>query len=258
VNQEEVRAALAGVRLMIATPCYGGQVTAGYLQSLVGFTRLATALPLPFDIATSVNESLVTRARNRMVRLFLDSDATHLMFIDADIEFDPFDVFRVLMHDRPVVCAEYPMKGVHFEGLVGQQVETVEQAVALTTRYVTNFEAERDPVAGGDRLRTDGGLVAVKDAGTGFMLIERSVIEQMINQFDIGYESDDLFLPGTWYAVFDTGVDGGRYLSEDYWFCRRWQQLGGVVWLDPQVVLNHVGAFTFAGVRQPYGKLLDG
>lgn len=256
MNQEEVRAALDGVRLLVATPCYGGQVTSGYLQSVVAFSRLATVLPLPFDIATSANESLVTRARNRMVRIFLDSDATHLMFIDADIEFNPFDVFRLLLHKKPVVCAEYPMKGVHFENLVGQPIVSVEQARELATRYVTNFDGENDPRAGGQQVKTEDGLIAVKDAGTGFMLIERSVIEQMIERYDIAYESDDPYMPGEWQAIFDTGIVDGRYLSEDYWFCRRWQETGGTIWLDPQVVLNHIGSFTFAGVPQPYASLV--
>ena len=51
------------------------------------------------------------------------------------------------------------------------------------------------------------------------------------------------------YSFFDTlhDPDDNRYLSEDYTFCRRWQKLGGEIWLDPNTHLNHVGTYTFEG-----------
>ena len=53
------------------------------------------------------------------------------------------------------------------------------------------------------------------------------------------------------YAFFDTSIDdeSRRYLSEDYTFCRRWQKMGGSIWTDPEIVLNHVGTHTFRGRR---------
>jgi hypothetical protein len=54
------------------------------------------------------------------------------------------------------------------------------------------------------------------------------------------------------YALFDTMIDpvDRRYLSEDYTFCRRWQEIGGDIWLDPSISLNHYGHFCFQGNPQ--------
>jgi hypothetical protein len=56
-------------------------------------------------------------------------------------------------------------------------------------------------------------------------------------------------LKDNFYALFDTMIDpiDKRYLSEDYTFCRRWQKIGGDIWLDPSISLNHYGSFCFQG-----------
>ena len=85
------------------------------------------------------------------------------------------------------------------------------------------------------------------------MLIKRSVIETMMSKYpDLKYKSDINYSPEAepfMYALFDTIIDPTtrRYLSEDYTFCRRWQKIGGEIWLDPNTKLNHVGSYTFEG-----------
>ena len=97
------------------------------------------------------------------------------------------------------------------------------------------------------------GLIKLKDAGTGFMIIKRSVIEKMIESYPELYFNNDLHLDAEFskwtYLFFDCmhEPETKRYLSEDYAFCRRWQQLGGEVWLDPIVKLDHIGHYTFNG-----------
>ena len=75
-------------RLFIGTPCYGGMVTARYMQSVCAL--LCHKIPdLHVSIYTIGYDSLVTRGRNSIVAAFLDLPAeTHLMFIDADIDFN--------------------------------------------------------------------------------------------------------------------------------------------------------------------------
>jgi len=257
VDVNFLRSQLEGTHLFIATPCYGGQATTAYLQSVVSFSRLASVVPLDFDLATSANESLVTRARNRMVRLFLDSKATHLLFIDADIEFNPFDIFRMLLHDVPVVCGAYPMKGLFFDRLLDTSFSSEDEVRLASTKYASNLASDEDPLSGGFKLNVKNGLISVTETGTGFILIKRSVVQHIIDSMpDLAYESDDVYLPGEWYSLFDTGIVGRRYLSEDYHFCHLWRSLGGDVWLDPEIVLNHVGTYSFQGARQPYADMV--
>ena len=117
-----------------------------------------------------------------------------------------------------------------------------------STSYALNFIVED-----GNKLVTEGSLIKLKDAGTGFMLIKREVFEKFINNCpNIEYINDiniDELLSSTFYAFFDTSIDeeSKRYLSEDYTFCRRWQKLGGDIWLDPNIKLNHIGHHAFSG-----------
>ena len=74
-------------KIMIATPMYGGMCTGGYALSLLGAWKTLTQLQCETYIATLTNESLITRGRNDLARMFLERDADYLMFIDADITF---------------------------------------------------------------------------------------------------------------------------------------------------------------------------
>jgi hypothetical protein len=184
--------------------------------------------------------------------MFLDTEATHLLFIDADIEFKPQDVVRLLLHDKPVVCGSYPLKNVDLSNLVDRPPMTLEEIKRSVSKYVINLETEdRNNISKTNapvKVATEDGLVAIQDAGTGFMLIKREVIEKIIEahpEIKYTHEEDQ----STWHAVFDCIIDPeeNRYLSEDYTFCRRWQKLGGKVWLDTEVILNHVGSYKFDG-----------
>jgi hypothetical protein len=95
--------------------------------------------------------------------------------------------------------------------------------------------------------------VRLKDAGTGFMCIKKEVIQQMFDAHpEMKYVNDinvDQKFEPFMYALLDTMIDpeSRRYLSEDYTFCRLWQNMGGDVYLDPRTALNHVGHYTFRG-----------
>ena len=85
------------------------------------------------------------------------------------------------------------------------------------------------------------------------MCIEKSVIQELFDKHpEMKYVNDinvDQKFEPFMYALFDTMIDpeSRRYLSEDYTFCRLWQNNGGDVWLDPRTALNHVGHYTFRG-----------
>jgi hypothetical protein len=249
---------------MIATPCYGGLMYETYVRGLLSTITAASDIGMKIVMGTVINESLITRARNELVKYFLMSNATHLFFIDADISFTPDDFFRLLLHDKDVVVGAYPLKGLKWEAALelpsGSTVRDYQKAVV---KYAVNakFPDEEHEKAG--QLPIVDGLIEVHDAGTGFMCIRRGVIERMIEAYpeirnvkEAGHlinEQDDGFR----WAIFDTFIDEDeRYLSEDYAFCRRWQRLGGKVWMDPTIELAHMGTYRFEGRRfvEPGGQ----
>jgi hypothetical protein len=235
--------------IFIATPCYGGSCGEPFLRSMVELSAFLAKANIKFVFSSLANESLITRARNKLVKEFLKSDATHLFFIDADIRFNYTDVIKLVLHDKDVAVGAYPLKALNMENLIGKTYDSVEQIRSAACRYVTNFVFSSEEAAEKGEVEVVDGLIEVHDAGTGFMCIKREVIENIIEQYqDIVYLAErDMEI--TW-AVFDTFIDENRrYLSEDYAFCRRWQAIGGKIWLDPEVKLDHFGTIVYTGTQ---------
>ena len=91
--------------IFFATPCYGGMITDQYFLSMFKTTQALSQVPCSFRLTTLRNESLVTRARNILTAMFLDSDASHLFFLDADIEWEPEAILRAISADKDIVAS---------------------------------------------------------------------------------------------------------------------------------------------------------
>lgn len=237
------------VKLFIATPCYGGVVTVEYMRSVIGLLGTLGNQRIPNNLALLSNDSLVTRARNKLVARFLeDKEATHMMFIDSDIGFDPQTVLRLLAHDRDVVAGVYPKRGYDWNRML-VAVERGERDIrAAALDYAVNL-ASRE-VEGKHKAIVENGLLMANEAATGFLMIKRSVFQRMIEAMpELEYVSDEPEYPDRMHSFFDTMHDRetGRYLSEDYAFCRRWRDIGGDIWVDPAIRLDHVGRAVFEG-----------
>jgi len=233
--------------LVVATPCYGGLVTQRYMYSIVSFVQRGEQAGLAIVVDLLGYESMITRGRNTLVSRFLDIEAaTHLAFVDADIGFNPDQLFRMLAFDEDVVAGMYPLKKIDWaSGLSRAQAGEPVETAAL--RYVGV------PCRGEEHQSRDG-FVTAEYAGTGFMLIRREVFSRMAEAYPhLHYKAchnahSASFSPNQ-YAFFDGMIepDSGHYLSEDYTFCRRWRDIGGRIWLDTQNSLIHVGSFEFIG-----------
>lgn len=245
--------------IFIATPCYGGQIGEPYFRSMMRLAIMCNKYEIPYTVSTLANESLVTRGRNTLVSFFMENpNTTHLFFIDADIEFNPEDLLRMVAYDKPVTVGAYPKKAVNWDSIINaarkDHTETSETIEGHSSNYVVNFDFLTDDE--GNRLpqvQIVDNLVKLKDAGTGFMCIRKDTIQKMFdNHPELKYRNDinvDMKFEPYMYALFDTMIDpeSRRYLSEDYTFCRLWQNMGGDVYLDPRTALNHVGHYTFKG-----------
>jgi glycosyltransferase involved in cell wall biosynthesis len=236
--------------IFFATPCYGGMLTDQFFLSMFKLTQALNHFKINYRLTTLRNESLVTRARNILTAMFLESDCTHLMFIDADIEFEPDSVLRMLAMNKPLIAAAYPKKTVDWESVKKAALEGKDDISKYSAQYAINLKF-KDPRT--KEINVDGGAIEVMDASTGFFMVQRVVFEKMIQAYpELHYKNDSSIDPKFnphCYALFDTWLDpdDNRYLSEDYTFCRRWQKIGGKIWLDPNTRLSHVGAFTFPG-----------
>ena len=250
-KQEKI---LEGKKIFFATPCYGGVVTEGWANSCFNTIQSLIKNKIPYTFQTIGNESLITRGRNTLVHKFLESDRTHLFFIDADIEYRVEDVYRLLLADKPVVVGSYPMKSINWSEIEYRSSIGIHKNLeGFSPKNVVNFNIKTNE-KGQSLVSVKDGLIELLDAGTGFMMIKREAIEKMIENYqNLAYKTDTeekgKQINETHYALFDTIIeeDTGRYLSEDYTFCRRWQKIGGKIWLHPDIVLNHIGTYRFRG-----------
>lgn len=245
--------------IFIATPCYGGQIGEPYFRSMMRLAILCNKYDIQFTVSTLANESLITRGRNTLVSFFMEHpEATHLFFIDADIEFDPNDLLRMVAYDRPITVGAYPKKAINWNSIIDasrrNEEETAETIEGHSSNYVVNFDfVKNEEGKPTPQIQIRDNLIKLKDAGTGFMCIKKEVVQQMFdNHPELKYANDinvDKKFEKHMYALFDTMIDpeSRRYLSEDYTFCRLWQNMGGEVFLDPRTALNHVGHYTFRG-----------
>jgi hypothetical protein len=181
------------------------------------------------------------------------------MFIDGDIEYDVNDVLKLYAHDKDIVVGAYPKKGINWRRIAEQakvtpQIPTEDKEIASWgSDYAVNFKfLDKDAKT----IQVENGLVKLHDAGTGFMMIKREAILKLIKAYpELKYNNDVSInddVHDYFYALFDTMIDpiDKRYLSEDYTFCRRWQDIGGDVYLDPSISLNHYGHACFQGNPQ--------
>lgn len=205
--------------VLFCTPCYGGQVTEPHFASCLNLKEALTAMKVPHAWYTLGNESLVTRARNNCARYFLkNTDFSHLMFLDADIEFEPDDVGKIWHMNKDIAVGVYRMKK-----------EGSKYAAWVNGELVDDLGNYHSPLV-------------VDYAGTGFMMIKREVFLKIEQETPhLAHEDHD----GPTHAFFDTAIEEGAYLSEDYFFCKRWRESGGEIWMDPSVKLKHHGTCAY-------------
>lgn len=246
-NKDET-APSAPVNLVIATPCFGGQISVLYAASLFKLQKLVrTYGDFNLKILFKDGDALITRARASLVSQFLDDpEATHLLFIDADIGFEPDQVLRLIECGADMCAAVYPIKRIDWDK-VKSIVETGRpNPGAAALKYV--FEVD-DPKA----VVENSGFVKVRYAGTGFLMIRRQALQRMCAHYpQLRYERDHSIdaatLSDNRFALFECMIaEDGTYLSEDFAFCKRWIDMGGEIWADLRSKLNHVGPMTFNG-----------
>lgn len=244
MNQETEQQPLdfRNYHLHIAMPCYAGQVSEPTMSSLFKFILVANQLGLEWSFDSISNESLVTRARcNLMSKMMSNESATHFMFIDSDIRFEPRAIFQMLAADKEVIGGLYPKKG-------------------YPIGYAVNLNEETE---------VQGSLFTVDTIGNGFLMMQRHVYKRLCEAYPETKYIDDVYYGKEYephmYAIFDTHIDHKQhYLSEDWTFCRRWTRLGGKIWAHGDVLLTHTGFHEFEGdlsklpqFAQPNGDASD-
>lgn len=245
-------------KLFLATPMYGGMCAGMYTKSVADLSSMCTANGIELRSYFLFNESLITRARNYCVDEFMRSESTHMLFIDSDIGFNPRDVLAMMAlqsdeSEYDVIAGPYPKKCISWEkiklavdkGVADEDPNTLERFVG---DYVFN------PKGNSSTIRIDV-PVEVSEVGTGFMMTRRSTFEKFNKEYpQYSYKPDHVrteHFDGTreimQYFQAEIDPESKRYLSEDYWFCRKVQKINLKIWYCPWMKLQHVGTYIFGG-----------
>ena len=213
-------------KVLIGTPSYDGKVDVWYANSLMQTMMLSTQTDIQIAPVYMAYDSLVQRARNDLVKLAIEGEFDDLIFIDSDIEWNPEWVFKLLSYDVDVVGGIYPKK----------------TDLALFPVKLSGEKIDID----------EKGLAEVDGLATGFMRISVKALKKVWDKSKkYNNEGKECRM------VFDIAIENGDLVSEDIVFCRKWQKLGGKVYLDVNMTCNHVGVKKYAGNFAEYLKYLN-
>ena len=242
-------------KIFVATPMYGGMCAGFYTQAIIQLLTTCQANGVDVEYSFMFNESLITRARNSLTHTFMQTDCSHLMFIDADIKFRAEDVIHMIRADKDILCGIYPKKEINWHSVKAAMDRGVpfDQLKSHTGSFVVNLVNYV-----GEVTVPIHEPVEIFNGGTGFMLIKREVFDKLGESVP-SYSNDVVDLGGKMKQsepikeFFTTSIEPGtnRLLSEDYHFCRIWRESGGQVHAAPWCQLSHIGTYAFEGQLTP-------
>lgn len=249
--------------ICILTPCYGSMCYVNYVYCLIKTKEVFELYGIGLKIEFCKNDSLISRARNNLVaKAMAMPNVTHIMFIDNDITWDPINIIKLMIADKPIVGGIYPLKKYNWEK-IAQNKNFVTDIIKRKNESNMKDFIDDDTLIQysllnynvnyfNNEVKIEKNLAEVRHIATGFMLIKRGAIEKMMEAFpNTKYVDDVHFLEKNEndyaYALFDCGVEDNHYLSEDWMFCSRWTKMGGKLWIDVSINLSHTGIEDFHG-----------
>jgi hypothetical protein len=232
------------LHLVIGTPMYGGMCTSEYTQSLLNLSESANKSDVKLTTIFLGNESLIQRGRNTIAHHFMNlPDATHLLFIDADMKFRTEDIVRMIQADKSFIVGPVALKGYNWEE-IRQAALNGEEDINRTGGI---FNINKLP---GIDMVDENEPFEIEHGGNAFMMLRRDVFETLKPHTPI-YTNGGRSLPDGVeiydYFRVEINKDTNHLLSEDYFLCHSYRQLGGKVWCAPWVETGHFGSHLFNG-----------
>lgn len=223
-----------GQRVFLATPAYDG-LSAGYSESLFASQRALMNAGIPAELAIFAGNCHVDDSRNQLVREFLETDCTDLLFLDADVSWDADALVRLCRHDRDVVGGCYPLR-------------SSEEKYPVVHLGAPGAEINSAP----------DGLIEVEHTPTGFLKIRRAALERLAEEAISHSLSNDK--PGRMAVpiIFERTVVNNVRRGGDVTFCHKWRDAGGSVWIDPEMWFEHFGEHSWNGSYAAYLRRTNG
>lgn len=183
------------IRVYVATPAYDGRVLTDYAISIAESAFLAPIHGIMVEATVMGNGAFIEIARNHFVRMFLETDCTHLFFIDADLRWEARMFIELARANKPICAAAYRKR---------------QDPEEYPVRFVNDTN--------GYMLIQDGWIMCDRVA-SGFLCIRRDVIEKMVDASKWIKSGNDKECPSLFYTKTEPSGDGLRFIGEDFAFC---------------------------------------
>ena len=250
LNQEKPKEEPKDIFLCVGTPVHS--------EASIHYTQCVLELQKYFfkqDISTSFiihKSSLVTQGRNLTVSSFLETNGTHLLFLDSDIFIDPETIHKMIKSDKDIICVPYPLKSMQWGKILEKfnkgKIKTLDDLKTAGCSYPVRLEDSTN-------ITVHNGITEITHAPAGCLLIKRSVFETLMNKFPDLKINQQSVINGEYvekpfyYNFFDCVHDKETktYMGEDFGFCRLWKSIGGKLFGLIDAPIMHVGEHQYIG-----------
>ena len=236
------------ISILVCTPVHN-ECSIHYTQALLEFQVACMQRNILVSFLL-LKSSLVTQGRNLCVANFLNEKYSHLLFIDADIDFESKTIFKMLELDREVIAVPYPMKTLNWDR-VHKFKEDIKDSKELSQTGFTYPIKVHDK----ENIKVKDDVMEVTHAPTGCMLIKRQVFDKMIEKYPELRISQPTIMNGeakdkeNLWNFFDTyhDLENKKYYGEDFGFCKKWTDIGGKCYCYIGDYITHVGEYQYSG-----------
>ena len=239
------------IRIFVATPVHS-DVSIHYFKACLEFQKecFVRKIPVMFQVMKS---SLVTQGRQLCVSGFMESDCTHMLFIDSDISFNFKMIERMINYDKEICLVPYPIKGTDHDKVKARILagDTLSPHL-LGNQYTMSVP---DPT----NVKVTNGFIEVERGPAGCMLIKKEVIHKLIKEYPEFTINQHTLIDGKlvkrnhMYNFFDTywNKDDKTYTGEDFYFCKLCKHAGIKMYALVDEYISHHGEYSYTG------RLLD-
>ena len=236
------------VSILVCTPVHS-ECSIHYTQALLEFQVACMQRNILVSFLL-LKSSLVTQGRNLCVANFLNEKYSHLLFIDADIDFDSKTIFKMLELDREVIAVPYPMKTLNWDRVYKFKGDIKDSNELSHTGFTYPIK-----VYDKDNIKVKDDVMEVTHAPAGCMLIKRQVFDKMIKAYPELRISQPTIMNGeakdkeNLWNFFDTYHDlkNKKYYGEDFGFCKKWTDIGGKCYCYIGDYITHIGEYQYSG-----------
>ena len=239
------------ISIFVATPVHS-DVSIHYFKACLEFQKecFIRKIPVMFQVMKS---SLVTQGRQLCVSGFMESNCTHMLFIDSDISFNFKMIERMINYDKEICLVPYPIKGTDHDKVRARILagETLSPHL-LGNQYTMSVP---DPT----NVKVVDGFIEVERGPAGCMLIKKEVIHKLIKEYPEFTINQHTLIDGKlvtrnhMYNFFDTywNKDDKTYTGEDFYFCKLCKHAGIKMYALVDEYISHHGEYSYTG------RLLD-